>query len=385
MQPRGRRVVRHLDLRAQGGQVVEGAQLGAVGVRRRDQPKSLPVPAVPAERLEHWADTAPANERHDRVDCVSGVDLGPQLVTDRRFAAGVRQQRGVDQGCERGLERFGGAVGQAPQDRGEHARGIERDVGVGVDRRAQVRDDVDEVADELRARLRRARPPEATRSRASRPSQCDGRVGRRLRRWRVLAPPGSPRNSRGRRDGARARRSAALRRAPARGRAPPPPESLAQTVAARREPIRNDMTELSDLQRQMDRPTGPRPRPRHSGHGRLARRGSRRAGEGRAEGQLATSSCTSSATCSRGSPRWRTSSTCRSTMRFVATSRAARDADARPAAATPDQSLCASARTQRVHRAAALVAQQGRDDGQRPAGVDEVVDQQHRARAERAR
>ena len=68
------------------------------------------------------------------VDCVSGVDLGTQLVTDRRFAAGVRQQRGVDQGRERRLDRFGGTVGQAPQDRGEHARGSSgRSASVSID------------------------------------------------------------------------------------------------------------------------------------------------------------------------------------------------------------------------------------------------------------
>ena len=90
----------------------------------------LAVPTVTSERIEHRIDSAQPNEGHHDVDRVGRVDLGAQLVTDGRLAARVRQERGVEQRCQRCFEHVGRSVGPAPQDRRTARGGIERNVDV---------------------------------------------------------------------------------------------------------------------------------------------------------------------------------------------------------------------------------------------------------------
>ena len=153
VQPRGSGVVRDFDLGSETRQLVERAQLGAVRVRRRDEPKRLAVPTVATERIEHRVDSAQPNERHHDVDRVGRVDLGAKLVTDGRLPTRVRQERRVEQRRQRRFERLGGAVRPAPQDRGQHAGGIERHVDVTVDRFALLGQQLDELLDDARAGL----------------------------------------------------------------------------------------------------------------------------------------------------------------------------------------------------------------------------------------
>jgi hypothetical protein len=81
---------------------------------------------VVTERAEHRADARPANEGHDDVDAVGGVDLRQDLTSDPRLARRVREQRRVEERDERLRQGLRCAVRESPEDRAQHLPGLER-------------------------------------------------------------------------------------------------------------------------------------------------------------------------------------------------------------------------------------------------------------------
>jgi hypothetical protein len=109
---------------------------------------------VLAQGLDERADPAPPDERHDDVDRVARVHLGPDLVAHARFTRGVGEQRRVEQRCQRRLEAADRTVGVPAQDRAHDVGREERRVGVEGDGLGSVGGEFrDEPADDLAAGL----------------------------------------------------------------------------------------------------------------------------------------------------------------------------------------------------------------------------------------
>ncbi len=112
MQTRRTGLVRHSDLSAEFGEVVEGPGLGAPGVGGGEHPQPTAGASVVAKLGGERPDARPADERHDHVDGVGAFDLGAQLMGQRRLAGGVGEQGRVEHRRERSAEPLGLASGQ---------------------------------------------------------------------------------------------------------------------------------------------------------------------------------------------------------------------------------------------------------------------------------
>jgi hypothetical protein len=129
MQPRGARVIRDANLGAELMERVERARFRGARVRRGQHPQGPAPLAVTAERLEQWGDATPADEGHDQVDAVGGVDLGEELMADPRLARSVGEEDRVEQRDDRFGNALGGSVGLPADDGAQHASWLDGSVG----------------------------------------------------------------------------------------------------------------------------------------------------------------------------------------------------------------------------------------------------------------
>ena len=143
VQPGGAHVIRDADVGAEVGELLQGGLLSGSGVDRRQDPQRLATLAVPAQRGHQRVDTAAADEGHQDVDLVSGVDLGVELVQQSRFAGCIGEQGGVQQWDERLRDRLRSAIRTALEDRVQNRAGLHRRLGeFGLDDLGQPGDEI---------------------------------------------------------------------------------------------------------------------------------------------------------------------------------------------------------------------------------------------------
>jgi hypothetical protein len=104
MQTLGTGVVGNADLRAELGKLLQGFGLSRTGKGRRQEPESTAVLDMAPQRIAERANPALAHEGHDQIDPIRRVDLAEQLPRERRFAGGVAEEGGIEQGRERRLD-----------------------------------------------------------------------------------------------------------------------------------------------------------------------------------------------------------------------------------------------------------------------------------------
>lgn len=101
VQPGGAAVIGDLDLPADLDELLQRRSLGRSGVGRGQHPERAAGLAMATQGREQRTDAAPADEGHDHVDAVGGVDLGVELVPQPRLARGVGEQGGVEERDQR--------------------------------------------------------------------------------------------------------------------------------------------------------------------------------------------------------------------------------------------------------------------------------------------
>ena len=70
VQARGTHVIRHADVRPKLAERIKGPALSRPRIRRREHAQLTTALAMAAKGIEQRSDTAPADERHDKVDAI---------------------------------------------------------------------------------------------------------------------------------------------------------------------------------------------------------------------------------------------------------------------------------------------------------------------------
>ena len=125
VESRGSDVVRDAHICTECDELVESCPLGGVGVRRRQHTQRPAGLGVTPQRGEQRADTAAPDEGHHHVDGGGRLDLGTELGPQCRFTGSIRQQRGVEQRCQRCLDARRRTVDVAATNTREHRGGID--------------------------------------------------------------------------------------------------------------------------------------------------------------------------------------------------------------------------------------------------------------------